>query len=87
MTIVNVLLPDRDKSKGEVDENAPWTQIKDDIIDAFLPGESKDDYDLLLLPSDPKAVLLDYTLADNDTLILLSTKQSSGRAFTPLNKS
>lgn len=77
-----VVIPDDEKKSadGVVRTDVSMEQVKVDIVDALTLG-SADDWDIGVVPADPKAKLSHYTPRDGDMIVLIRKFLSTGRSF------
>jgi len=77
---VAVIPDDKRPADGVVRTDVPIDQIRADVVDALKLGDPGD-WDVAVLPSNPKATLSQYTPSDGDTLLLIRKSVSRGKSF------
>lgn len=79
---VEILLPDGSKKSGRLDPDASLKDMKDSIIEAYLPNENPNRYEMAIVPrseNTPEG----YKISSGDAILIVEAKVSRGPVFIP----
>jgi predicted RecB family nuclease len=82
MITVNITLPAGVKKRGKIDPDAPISQIKEEIINAFMEGKNPENYSIAHIATQDIAYS-DFTIRDGDTFLIIDKKTTRGNVFIP----
>ena len=75
-----LVLPKGIRRKGRVNENLSFDRIKRDIVEKLGLGDAAD-YDLAILPHNPRQTISSFKLMADDTIVLTERNEMGGAGF------